>query len=327
MKLLSSLRGRNVAAIVVLFAVAFPYIVPNPGFWVLNAGTRTLWIGLLALSMIYLNRNLGLMSLGQLFFSGMTSYTIAILTEKHGMSFGLSIPLGVLVGTLAGLIIGWVALKTEGVYFLMLTLAVALGLYSLSLAAETITGGHTGINSVAPPKIFGIDITARNTFYYLCLIINLIVFALCVWLQRTNFGLALNGIRDNSIRTTSLGYSNRALRLAAFTFSAFIASIAGIIGLFYYQAISPDSVGLIRSIDLLVVVVVGGAGYLIGGYVGAAVIAVFESVIQDYTTYYVAAEGALFIVILLLAPQGLMGIGDQIRARRDRTRESLIGGE
>jgi branched-chain amino acid transport system permease protein len=318
-------RRKVIIGVLVLLAIAFPYIVPDPSFWVTNGGTRTLWIGLVALSMAYLNRNLGLMSLGQLFFSGMTSYTIAIMTIKHGVSFGISIPLGIIIGTLSGVIIGWVALKTEAVYFLMLTLALALGLYALSLAGETITGGHTGINSVAPPKIFGIDITARNTFYYLCLIINLIIFAACLRLQSSNFGLALNGIRDNSARTTSLGYRNSGLRLAAFVWASFIASIGGVIGLFYYQAVTPDSVGLARSIDLLIVVVVGGASYLGGSYLGAAVIAVFESIIQDYTKYYVAAEGALFILILLIAPQGLMGIGEQLRKRRNKKLASSAG--
>jgi len=318
-------RRKVIIGVLVLLAVVFPYIVPDPSFWVTNGGTRTLWIGLVALSMAYLNRNLGLMSLGQLFFSGMTSYTIAIMTIKHGVSFGISIPLGIIIGTLSGVIIGWVALKTEAVYFLMLTLALALGLYALSLAGETITGGHTGINSVAPPKIFGIDITARNTFYYLCLIINLIIFAACLRLQSSNFGLALNGIRDNSARTTSLGYRNSGLRLAAFVWASFIASIGGVIGLFYYQAVTPDSVGLARSIDLLIVVVVGGASYLGGSYLGAAVIAVFESIIQDYTKYYVAAEGALFILILLIAPQGLMGIGEQLRKRRNKKLASSAG--
>ena len=309
-------RKAFIVAFLVL-AVAFPYIVPDPSFWVVNGGSRTLWIGLVALSMAYLNRNLGLMSLGQLFFSGMTSYTIAILTIKHGVSYGVSIPLGIVLGTLSGVIIGWVALKTEAVYFLMLTLALALGLYSLTLAGESFTGGHTGINSVTPPKIFGLDITARNTFYYICLIINVLIFAACIRLQNSNFGLALNGIRDNSSRTTSLGYRNSTLRLAAFVWSSFIASIGGVIGLFYYQAVTPDSVGLARSIDLLIVVVVGGASYLGGSYLGAAVIAIFESVIQDYTKYYVAAEGALFILILLIAPQGLMGLGEQYRKRRN----------
>ena len=318
-------RRKVIIGVLVLLAVVFPYIVPDPGFWVTNGGTRTLWIGLVALSMAYLNRNLGLMSLGQLFFSGMTSYTIAILTIKHGVSYGISIPLGLVIGTLAGVIIGWVALKTEAVYFLMLTLALTLGLYSLSLAGESITGGHTGINSVAPPKIFGLDITARNTFYYLCLIINLLIFAACLRLQSSNFGLALNGIRDNAARTTSLGYRNSGLRLAAFVWASFIASIGGVIGLFYYQAVTPDSVGLARSIDLLIVVVVGGASYLGGSYLGAAVIAVFESIIQDYTKYYVAAEGALFILILLIAPQGLMGIGEQLRKRRNKKLAASAG--
>ena len=318
-------RRKVIIGVLVLLAIVFPYIVPDPGFWVTNGGTRTLWIGLVALSMAYLNRNLGLMSLGQLFFSGMTSYTIAILTIKHGVSYGISIPLGLVIGTLAGVIIGWVALKTEAVYFLMLTLALTLGLYSLSLAGESITGGHTGINSVAPPKIFGLDITARNTFYYLCLIINLLIFAACLRLQSSNFGLALNGIRDNAARTTSLGYRNSGLRLAAFVWASFIASIGGVIGLFYYQAVTPDSVGLARSIDLLIVVVVGGASYLGGSYLGAAVIAVFESIIQDYTKYYVAAEGALFILILLIAPQGLMGIGEQLRKRRNKKLAASAG--
>jgi len=318
-------RRKVIIGLLVLLAIVFPYIVPNPGFWVTNGGTRTLWIGLVALSMAYLNRNLGLMSLGQLFFSGITSYTIAILTIKHGVSYGISIPLGLVIGTLAGVIIGWVALKTEAVYFLMLTLALTLGLYSLSLAGESITGGHTGINSVAPPKIFGLDITARNTFYYLCLIINLLIFAACLRLQSSNFGLALNGIRDNAARTTSLGYRNSGLRLAAFVWASFIASIGGVIGLFYYQAVTPDSVGLARSIDLLIVVVVGGASYLGGSYLGAAVIAVFESIIQDYTKYYVAAEGALFILILLIAPQGLMGIGEQLRKRRNKKLATSAG--
>ncbi len=318
-------RRKVIIGVLVLLAIVFPYIVPDPGFWVTNGGTRTLWIGLVALSMAYLNRNLGLMSLGQLFFSGITSYTIAILTIKHGVSYGISIPLGLVIGTLAGVIIGWVALKTEAVYFLMLTLALTLGLYSLSLAGESITGGHTGINSVAPPKIFGLDITARNTFYYLCLIINLLIFAACLRLQSSNFGLALNGIRDNAARTTSLGYRNSGLRLAAFVWASFIASIGGVIGLFYYQAVTPDSVGLARSIDLLIVVVVGGASYLGGSYLGAAVIAVFESIIQDYTKYYVAAEGALFILILLIAPQGLMGIGEQLRKRRNKKLAASAG--
>jgi branched-chain amino acid transport system permease protein len=114
----------------------------------------------------------------------------------------------------------------------------------------------------------------------------------------------------------SMGYRIFPLKMIAFVFSAFIASIAGVMGVFYVTNISPDSVGLIRSIDLLVIVVVGGATYLGGAFVGAALIAVFEAVIQDFTSYYVGATGVLFIVVLVLAPQGLMGINAQLRAKR-----------
>jgi len=113
------------------------------------------------------------------------------------------------------------------------------------------------------------------------------------------------------------------LKMIAFVFSSLIASISGVMGVFYVTNISPDSVGLLRSIDLLVIVVVGGATYLGGAFVGAALIAVFEAVIQDYTQYYVAATGILFIVVLMLAPQGLMGITAQIRTYRANKARAL----
>lgn len=309
--------------VMLFLAIVFPFITPNPSFWITNGGSRTLWIGLIALSMVFMNKNLGLMSLGQLFFCGISGYTIAILTISHSINYGISIPLGIIFGTFAGVIIGWIALKAEAVYFLMLTLAVALGLYSLTQQAETITHGHTGINAVAIPRPFGINFDNPKTFYYACLLINVAFYATCKFLEKTSFGLALNGIRDDSARTAALGYNNNVLKLIAFTFAAFISSVAGVIGLFYYQAISPDSVGLVRSIDLLVVVVVGGASYLSGSYVGAAVIAIFENLIQDYTQYYVGATGLLFILILLIAPQGLMGVGLQLNSRRKRATENV----
>jgi branched-chain amino acid transport system permease protein len=266
--------------------------------------------------MSFLNRNLGLMSLGQLFFSGVAGYIVAISSVNHNVKFGTSVPLAILAGTLSGVLIGWIALKTKGVYFFMLTLAVTLGLYSFANQAQEITRGHTGINSIPSPIIFGMDFAYVKPLYYLFLGIAIVLFALCKFLERTSFGIALKGVRDNEDRMISMGYRTMPLKMIAFVFSAFIASIAGVMGVFYVTNISPDSVGLVRSIDLLVIVVVGGATYLGGAFVGAVLIAVFEAIIQDFTQYYVGATGILFIVVLLLAPQGLMGIAAQVRARR-----------
>jgi branched-chain amino acid transport system permease protein len=309
-------RIRIVYTVVIAFALAFPYITPDPDFWVSSGGARALWLGVTALSMSFLNRNLGLMSLGQLFFSGVTGYIVAISSVYHNVKFGTSVPLGIIAGTLSGVIIGYIALKTKGVYFFMLTLAVTLGLYSFANQAQEITHGHTGINSIPSPIIFGIDFAYTKPLYYLFLAIAVILYVVCKFLESTSFGIAIKGVRDNEDRMISMGYRTMPLKMIAFVFSSFIASISGVMGVFYVTNISPDSVGLLRAIDLLVIVVVGGATYLGGAFVGAVLIAVFEAIIQDFTQYYVAATGILFIVVLMLAPQGLMGITAQIRARR-----------
>jgi branched-chain amino acid transport system permease protein len=309
-------RTRIILISVIGFALVFPYITPDPDFWVSSGGARALWLGVTALSMSFLNRNLGLMSLGQLFFAGVTGYIVAISSVYHHVKFGISVPLAILAGTLSGVIIGYIALKTKGVYFFMLTLAVTLGLYSFTNQAQEITHGHTGVNSIPSPIILGMDFSYTKPLYYFFLVIAVVLFAACKFLESTSFGIALKGVRDNEDRMISLGYRTMPLKMIAFVFSSFIASISGIMGVFYVTNISPDSVGLLRSIDLLVIVVVGGATYLGGAFVGAALIAVFEAIIQDYTQYYVAATGILFIVVLMLAPQGLMGITAQIRTYR-----------
>ena len=309
-------RMRIVYTVIIAFALAFPYITPDPDFWVSSGGARALWLGVTALSMSFLNRNLGLMSLGQLFFSGVTGYIVAISSVYHNVKFGTSVPLAILAGTVSGVIIGYIALKTKGVYFFMLTLAVTLGLYSFANQAQEITHGHTGINSIPSPIIFGIDFAYTKPLYYLFLAIAVILYVVCKFLESNSFGIAIKGVRDNEDRMISMGYRTMPLKMIAFVFSSFIASISGVMGVFYVTNISPDSVGLLRAIDLLVIVVVGGATYLGGAFVGAVLIAVFEAIIQDFTQYYVAATGILFIVVLMLAPQGLMGITAQIRARR-----------
>jgi branched-chain amino acid transport system permease protein len=307
--------------IVALLAIAFPYITPDPDFWVSSGGTRAIWLGVAALSMVFMNRNLGLMSLGQLFFSGIAGYTVAICTVTYGIPLETSIPLGIFLGTLAGVIIGFIAIRTKGVYFFMLTLAVTLGLYAFANQAQEFTRGQTGINSIPSPVIFGVDFAEVYPQYYLFLGIAIVLFAICKFLERTSFGIALQGVRDNEERMISMGYRTTLLKLLAFIFSSFIASIAGVMGVFYVTNISPTSVGLVRAIDLLVVVVIGGATYLGGAFIGAVLIAVFEAAIQDFTPYYVGATGILFIAVLMLAPNGLMGVSAQIKARRNKKKE------
>ena len=115
-------RTRTGYAFVLAIALVFPFVTPDPEFWVSSGGTRALWLGVVALSMSFLNRNLGLMSLGQLFFSGVAGYIVAITSVNYNVKFSTSVPIAIAVATLSGVLVGYIALKTKGVYFFMLTL-------------------------------------------------------------------------------------------------------------------------------------------------------------------------------------------------------------
>jgi branched-chain amino acid transport system permease protein len=146
---------------------------------------------------------------------------VAISSVYHQVKFGTSVPLAILAGTLSGVVIGFIALKTKGVYFFMLTLAVTLGLYSFANQAQEITHGHTGINSIPSPIIFGIDFAEVKPLYFLFLGIAVLLFLICKFLEKTSFGIALQAVRDNEDRMVSMGYRTLPLKMVAFVFSVF----------------------------------------------------------------------------------------------------------
>jgi branched-chain amino acid transport system permease protein len=299
----------------VVALVAFPFIVPQPQFWVVSIGIRALWLGIVALSLIWLSKYTGMLSLGQMTFFGIAGYTIGILTTRNDVPYLVSIPAALLFATLVGAVVGLIAARTQGVYFLMLTLAVSQLLFFLVLNASAVTRGYQGISNITRPELFGLSLGDRNVFYFVTLIIAAAAFLLCRYVSRTPFGLALQGIRDSPDRMRALGYNVYLYRVAAFTFAAFIAAVGGVLGFFYHGGITPGAIDLLRSIDVLIVSVLGGINALVGAFVGGLALTLLQNFAQAgwIPMRRITLVGVVFVVVLLFFRGGIVDLPNQLR--------------
>lgn len=316
-------RTRFIVGLIVLAAlIAFPYVVPRPGFWVPSVGIRSMWLGIIALSLIWLAKYVGMLSLGQTAFWGVSGYAIAIMSTSNDLPYIVSIPTGILLGTAVGFAVAVICVRTQGVYFLMLTLAVSQLGYFLVLQAAGLTRGFQGIHNVTRPEFFGLSLGNRNVLYFVGLTLAVAIYLLCRYVARTPFGLALEGIRDSPERMRALGYNIYWYRVAAFTFAAFIASVSGALSLFYQGRITPGAVDLLRSVDILIVSVLGGINSLAGAFVGATSLTILQNFSQEawIPIRRLTLTGLIFVGVLLFMPGGIVGLVDSIRKRLMRQR-------
>ena len=228
------------AAAVVVLAV-FPFITSS--FFTSTVGVRSLWLGIVASSLIFLAGYGGMVSLAQTAMYGIAGFAMGSFVAAdggalHNHLFGLSLGDnwgawwgaigGIVVATLVGLFFGAVAARSYGIYFLMLTLALGVLAYYFFAQVEQLSG-FGGINSVRPPHIVGDPVTRPDPLYYTALVASAFVYVLIRYLVRTPFGLALQGIRDDPLRMRSLGYNVALHRALAFGVGAFIAGIGGVL--------------------------------------------------------------------------------------------------
>lgn len=311
-------RTRLIVGVAVLVAlVIFPFVVPRPQFWVVSIGIRSLWLGIAAMSLTWLVKYTGMLSLGQLTFWGMAGYVIAILSVSNDVPYLVSIPAAILLGTALGFVVALITVRTQGVYFLMLTLAVSQLGYFLLLQASELTGGFQGIGGMERPVLFGYSFGNRNVLYFVALALAVAVYLLCRYVARTPYGLALEGIRDSPDRMAALGYNVYWYRVTAFTFTAFIASVSGALGLLYQGRITPGAVDLMRSVDILIVAVLGGINSIVGAFVGATSLTLIQNFSQEawVPVRRLTLTGLIFVGVLLFMPGGIVGLVDQVKDR------------
>ncbi|MBL4600026.1 MAG: branched-chain amino acid ABC transporter permease [Rhizobiaceae bacterium] len=285
-------------------------------------------LGMIALSLMFLGGLGGMVSLAQMTIAVCAGYMVAIFGDSAitsislGLPWWLAVPIAIIVGTIFGTLTGAIAVRTEGIYTIMITLAIAAAFFYFTRQNYVIFNGFSGFNGVMPPVIFGIDWHNPTPFYYLVLFIATLAYLLVLYVSRSPFGLALQGVRDNSRRMAALGFNVTAHRIAAYTFASVIASVAGILLVWQNSQISPGTAGIGAAIDILIIAVVGGMRHPIGPFIGALIYVILRTFALDIlVSFGMAGErfqlliGIGFLIIVLWSSDGVLGIWRSWRER------------
>jgi branched-chain amino acid transport system permease protein len=315
-----------VLGVVVVLAAIAPLFVS--GFFLTVILTKALWLGIAAASLTFLAAYGGMMSLAQVGIYGIAGMTYANLVLADGGAAAawnpyLALVVALVVATVVGLGFGWIAARSEGIYFLMITLAFSvLVFYFFSQVTEL--SGFGGINSVALPGVVGSPESDPVPRYFLTLVAAVGVFLGLSALSRTAFGLGLQGVRDEPTRMRALGFDVALHRTLAFGVAAFVAGIAGVLSVFYNGRIAPGSISLAQAIDILVIAVIGGLYRLEGAWIGALTYALIDNYSRQWVpevgnilgpARFNTLIGVVFLIIVMASPGGIVGIWDRAKAR------------
>lgn len=296
----------------------------------------TFILGIIALSLMFLAGYGGMVSLAQMTVAGLAGYMVAIFGDSaidkisQGWPWYIAIVLALIVAVLFATLVGWLAVRTTGIYTIMITLAIAAAFFYFTRQNYVIFNGFSGFNGVLPPQLFGIDWRGPQTFYYLTLFVALVAYFSVVYISRAPFGLALQGVRDNARRMAALGYNVMAHRVAAYAFSALLAGIGGILLTWQSAQISPGTAGIGPAIDILVIAVIGGLRHPIGPFIGAFIYVILKTFAVDMLfslglggERFQLLIGIGFLVIVFWSPDGILGLWQ--RFQDSRRRDPLTG--
>ena len=315
-------RHVGIRHILVMVAVLLYPVVATP-FFTFQIGAQSLALGLIALSLTFLGGYGGMVSLAQMSVAGLAGYLVAIFGSSSlaaislGWPWWLAVVFAIALATVFATAVGWLSVRTEGIYTIMITLAIGVALFYLAQQNYTLFNGFQGFNKIFPPTVGDIDFREATPFYYLTLACSLAGYFLVKLLVRAPFGVALQGIRDNPRRMHSLGYNVTAHRVAAYAVAGLLAAVGGVLMVWYNNRISPGSMNLNAMINILVIAVLGGMNRPIGAFIGAIVFVL----LQNFAIDLVARErfnlviGGVFLAIVLFSPNGLIGIWTQLRSR------------
>jgi branched-chain amino acid transport system permease protein len=322
---------RTIGAGMLVVAVVAPLIFND--YWLDAILTQTLIFGMGAASLIILSAYGGMISLGQTALMGIAGYALGNMVseagaggESKGLALGwdptVALIVALVVTTVIAFVFGAVASRSYGIYFLMLTLTFGV-IANLFFGAVTKLGGFSPIAGIDrhTPGFVGDVINDRERLYYIALICAVAGYALIRFLVRTPFGLALQGIRDEPVRMASLGFTVPLHRMLAFTFAGFLAAVAGVLAAWWNGQISPSDLGLNATINLLVMAVIGGLVRIEGAWLGAFAFIVINNEVTNRIPSdglwlvggtFNTVVGLIFLAIVVVSPDGLMGLWDRL---------------
>ena len=300
-----------VTAVLALLA----FIIPHTSSFVVLLATRALAFGILAMSLDILLGYTGLASLGQAAYFGVGAYLTAVLATKFhvgmGWDFWLVVVFGILIGAALAALFGLFAIRASGVYFLMITLALGQCVWGLAYRWNSLTGGDNGLIIKARPN-FGLNLTNEVTFFFLVLGFFIVSMILMYVLVRSPFGRSLKGIREREPRMSMLGYNVWLHKYIAFVIAGGFGGLAGVLWAHTNGIVTPEDV-VLTTVDALLMVVLGGAGTLIGGVIGSAIVLLLREYLSTLVPWWQYVLGGVYVLTILYLPTGLMGIPKRIR--------------
>lgn len=301
----------------ILLAVAvllYPAVASN--FFLTQIGAFSLIYGMLALSLMMLAGYGGMISLAQITTAGIACYMVAVFGSNNtgvlgfGWPWWLTAPLAVLISAIVSALIGWISVRTTGIYTIMITLAIATAMFYFAQQNYSIFNGHSGFSGIKAPEFWGVNWRDPVPFYYLCLGVAALAYVAVLYGRRSTFGLTLQATRDNQRRMRAIGYHVTAHKVFAWFLSGIIAGLAGVLLVWFNGRISPGTIDVGAAIDVLIIAVIGGIRHPIGSFIGAVVV----TLLQTFAIDLVGAErfntliGLVFLVIVFVSPDGLLGL-------------------
>jgi branched-chain amino acid transport system permease protein len=322
---------RLVGVAAILVALLAPLVFSD--FYVNAILTQALILGIGAASLIFLSAYGGMISLAQTGLMGIAGYALANMVtqrvpggETKGLLLGWNPTLALVAAIVftvgIGLVFGAVASRSYGIYFLMLTLTYTVIAF-LFVGSVTLIGGFSPVAGVDryTPGFIGDVVNDRQRLYYVALIAAAFVYVLIRFLVRTPFGISLQGIRDEPVRMASLGYNVALHRTIAFGVGAFVAALGGVLYAWWFGQLSPTTLGLDATIQLLVIAVIGGLRRIEGAWLGAIAFLIISNEVTNRIPSsglpviggtFNTVIGFIFLAIVIVSPDGLMGIWERI---------------
>lgn len=326
----------------VVLAVALLVVLPLFGsdFFIAFVMTRTMMLGLAASTIVFLSAYGGMVSLAQFLMFGVAGFMIGNAVGEagsKGLKLGwnpwVAVVFALAVTLVLSLLLGALSSRTTGIYFLMLTLTYAvIGFYFFGQV--TTFSGFGGITGIDPPGLF---LEHPTRLYYLGVVLSVIAYLVFRGVARTPFGLALQGIRDDPIRMSSLGFNVPVHRMLAFSLAGFFAGLAGVLNIWWNGQIDPTSISIGPTLDVLIIAVIGGIAYLEGAWLGAFVFVAANNYMRNLPfadsigltpARFNTVVGLLVLLIMVLSPDGLVGIILRVRGmftHRDSSPASTVG--
>ena len=315
--LTAATRWRGLAAVSVVGILVLLLLPHFLSIYYLGLVIQMMIFALFAMSLDLLIGYTGMASLGHAAYFGVAAYATGLLALKLGWSVWLALPAGLLIAALTATLFGFLALRTRGSYFLMITLALSQVVWGIAFGWRSLTGGDDGLPEVPRPNL-GLPwpLTDETPFYYFVLFCIGVGTFLLIRIVSSPFGFALRGIRESETRMLSLGYNVWRYKLAVFVLAATFAGLAGCLYVYYNRFVSPDYLQVVRSAEVLLMVILGGAGTLIGPAIGAALIVLLDNVVSTYTERWLLVLGVIYVVVALFAPRGMIGFLREFRGKK-----------